>query len=205
MTCLRTLGLLALLAHGPFASAADQNGLFAIRGAGLLTCLTYVQEREAASDAYLMIGGWLDGYVTAVNELSLETFDVTPYVSTELLTVLINRHCKGNPTDILFAVTNTLLAKLFDEHLKSSSVYVDVRVSLEQMRLYTGHYRANPDIPGGKGVARHRSDGAMEPCHAECFGEIPGIPRHERQRLSGSGNLMEPVAIWLGPAWLFRR
>lgn len=137
MTCLRTLGLLALLAHGPFASAADQNGLFAIRGAGLLTCLTYVQEREAASDAYLMIGGWLDGYVTAVNELSLETFDVTPYVSTELLTVLINRHCKGNPTDILFAVTNTLLAKLFDERLKSSSAYVDVRVGLDQMRLYT--------------------------------------------------------------------
>ena len=136
-TNLRTLGLLALLAHGPFASAADQNGLFAIRGAGLLTCLTYVQEREAASDAYVMIGGWLDGYVTAINELSLETFDVTPYVSTELLTALIDRHCKDNPGDILFAVTNTLLAKLFDERLKSSSVYVDVRISLEQMRLYT--------------------------------------------------------------------
>ena len=137
MTYLRMLGLLALLAHGSFTSAADQNGLFAIRGAGLLTCLTYVQEREAASDAYLMIGGWLDGYVTAINELSLETFDVTPYVSTELLTVLINRHCKDNATDILYAVTNTLLAKLFDERLKSSSAYVDVRVGIKQMRLYT--------------------------------------------------------------------
>lgn len=136
MTYVRALGWVTLLALGPFASAADQNGLFAIRGAGLLTCHAFVQEREAASDAYVMIGGWLDGYVTAINELSLETFDVVPYVSTELLTVLINRHCKDNATDIVFAVTNNLLARLFDERLKSSSAYVDVRVGSYQMRLY---------------------------------------------------------------------
>jgi hypothetical protein len=119
MTYMRALSLIALLTLGSFASAADKNGLFAIRGAGLLTCHTFVQEREAASDAYVMIGGWLDGYVTAINELSLETFDVTPYESTELLTILINRHCKDNPTDILYAVTNNLLAKLFDDRLRT--------------------------------------------------------------------------------------
>lgn len=133
----RAVIVIALLCFSPFVSAADQNGLFAIRGAGLLTCQTFVQEREAASDAYVMIGGWLDGYVTAINELSQETFDIIPYVSTELLTVLINRHCKDNPTDILYAVTNTLLANLFDERLKFSSAYVDVRVGVDQMRLYT--------------------------------------------------------------------
>ena len=77
------------------------------------------------------------GYVTAINELSRDTFDVAPYVTTELLTVLINRHCKDNETDILFAVTNTLLANLFDERLQSSSAYADVRVGLDQMRLYS--------------------------------------------------------------------
>ncbi|MCZ6640249.1 MAG: peptidoglycan-binding domain-containing protein [Gammaproteobacteria bacterium] len=137
MKCSRVFCLFVLFTLGPLASASDQNGLFAIRGAGLLTCHTYVQEREAASDAYVMIGGWLDGYVTAVNELSEQTFDVAPYLSTELLTVLINRHCQENSTDILFAVTNTLLAKLYDERLKSSSAYVDVRVGVDQMRLYT--------------------------------------------------------------------
>ncbi len=152
MTYVRAFGLVALLALGPLASAADQNGLFAIRGAGLLTCHTFVQEREAASDAYVMIGGWLDGYVTAINELSLETFDVVPYVSTELLTVLINRHCKDNATDIVFAVTNNLLAKLFDERLKSSSAYVDVRVGLYQMRLYTDTIERIQTSLAGKGL-----------------------------------------------------
>ncbi|GMR22524.1 MAG: hypothetical protein BMS9Abin37_0880 [Acidobacteriota bacterium] len=137
MTYMRAFSLIALLAVGSFASAADKDGLFSIRGAGLLTCQTFVQEREAASDAYVMIGGWLDGYVTALNELSLETFDVVPYESTELLTILINRHCKDNPTDLLFAVTNNLLARLFDDRLKISSPHVDIRVELDQTRLYT--------------------------------------------------------------------
>lgn len=137
MTYMRAFSLIALLAVGSFASAADKDGLFSIRGAGLLTCQTFVQEREAASDAYVMIGGWLDGYITAVNELSLETFDVVPYVSTELLTILIDRHCKDNPADLLFAVANTLLGRLFDDRLKSSSPHVDVRVDLHQTRLYT--------------------------------------------------------------------
>ena len=137
MTYMRAFSLVALLTVGSFASAADKDGLFSIRGAGLLTCQTFVQEREAASDAYVMIGGWLDGYVTAINELSLDTFDVVPFVSTELLTVLINRHCKDNPTDLLFAVANTLLGRLFDDRLQTSSPYVDVRVGLNQTRLYT--------------------------------------------------------------------
>ena len=137
MTCIKAVTCAALLVSGTLASAADQNGLFSIRGAGLLKCETYVQEREAASDAYIMIGGWLDGYITAVNELSQETFDVAPYESTELLTILINRHCKDNPSDIVFAVTNNLLAKLFDNRMKLSSPYADVRVGPSQMRLYT--------------------------------------------------------------------
>ena len=137
MTCIKAVTCAVLLVLGGIASAADQNKLFSIRGAGLLTCETYVQEREAGSDAYIMIGGWLDGYVTAVNELSQETFDVVPFESTELLTILIDRHCKNNPSDILFAVTNNLLAKLFDDRLRSSSPYVDIRVGPNQMRLYT--------------------------------------------------------------------
>jgi len=136
MPFIRTFVVVGLLAQGSIAAAADQNGLFSIRGAGLLTCATYVKEREAASGAYVMIGGWLDGYITAINELSHETFDIVPYESTELLTILINRHCENNPDDILYAVTNSLLAKLFDDRLKTSSAYVDIRVGVDQMRLY---------------------------------------------------------------------
>lgn len=137
MAGIRLFVAVALLVQGAIVSAADQDGLFSIRGAGLLTCKTYVEEREAASDAYVMIGGWLDGYITAVNELSAQTFDVLPYESTELLTILIDRHCEDNPSDILFAVTNSLLAKLFDDRLQSSSAFVDVRVGVDQVRLYT--------------------------------------------------------------------
>lgn len=136
MSRLRATTLAVALVLSSTASASDQNGLFSIRGAGLLSCNTYVEEREKASDVYVMIGGWLDGYITAVNELSDSTFDVAPYATTELLTILIDRHCRNNPADILFSVTNSLLARLFDDRLRSSSAFVDVRVDLAQTRLY---------------------------------------------------------------------
>jgi len=137
MVCIGACLVCSLLAQSGTASASDPNGLFAIRGAGLLTCKTYVEEREARSNAYAMIGGWLDGYITAINELSAQTFDIAPYESTELLSILINRHCLKNPTDIVYAVTNHLLARLHDDRLKSSSAFVDIRVGTDQVRLYT--------------------------------------------------------------------
>jgi hypothetical protein len=136
MNCRTLVFLMVLAGSGTNAFAADDKGLFAIRGAGLLTCQTFVKERAAASNAYVMIGGWLDGYVTGVNELSRNTFDIVPFVSTELLTVLLDRHCKRNPSDLVFAVMNTLLARLYDNRLPAASPYVDVRVGLDQTRLY---------------------------------------------------------------------
>lgn len=133
---LSPLIFLATLVFSVPLPAADGNGLFAIRGAGLLTCEVFVRERSAKSDAYTMIGGWLDGYLTAINELSQDTFDIAPHESTELFTILINRHCAKNPTDTVYAVTNALLARLHDKRLKKASDYVDVRVGQKQIRLY---------------------------------------------------------------------
>ena len=118
------------------AGAADGKGLFSIRGAGLLKCEAFVRERATGSPAYQMMGGWLDGYVTALNELSPQTYDSLPHVSTELLTVLLARHCNTHLDDRLFAVTRALLAGLREDRLRESSAVIDVRVGMRQTRLY---------------------------------------------------------------------
>ena len=95
--------------------AADITDRFSIRGAGLLTCDIYVSERAERSEAYLMIGGWLDGYITGVNQYAPDTYDVTSFESTELLSIIIDNHCQQNPEDRLFSVVNSILAELHDD------------------------------------------------------------------------------------------
>jgi hypothetical protein len=115
---------------------ADSNDQFSIRGAGLLTCEAYMAERKAQSPAYLMIGGWLDGYVTGVNQYARDTFDAVPFQSAELLLLIVSRHCQNNPKDRLFAVVNSLLHRMENDRLTVSSPMVAVRVGEYQTALY---------------------------------------------------------------------
>lgn len=153
------LAVLTVLA-APGVWAADQHGLFSIRGAGLLTCGTFVAEREKASEAYMMMGGWLDGYITGVNELAESTFDITPFQSTELVSLLVYRHCRDNSEDLIFAVVNTLLARLHDQRLTSASPYTDVRVGERQVRLYDSVIRDIQSALAGKGLLAENPDGS---------------------------------------------
>jgi len=156
MTRIQWLGLLAVLAAWPVA-AADGAGRFSIRGAGLLTCDIYVKERAKKSSAYAMIGGWLDGYITGLNQFSSETYDVTSFESTELLAYILETHCRDNPVDRLFPVVNTIFAKLNEDRLRTGSPIVAVRVGEREVPLYRevvrrmqeelkrrGHYRGEP-------------------------------------------------------------
>jgi hypothetical protein len=116
--------------------AADDNGDFAIKGAGVLSCQAYLVERANQSNAYYMIGGWLDGYVSALNQHLAGTYDSTSYESTELLMLIIQNHCSGNPGDILFSVVNSIVTNLAADKLTSKSTMVTIRVGEREGRFY---------------------------------------------------------------------
>ena len=84
------------------ARSATVDGAFAVRGAGVVDCKTFLAEREKRSRAYLMMGGWIDGYLTGVNQYAQDTYDATSFESTELFAQIIADHCKTHPNDRLF-------------------------------------------------------------------------------------------------------
>jgi len=116
--------------------AADSANRYSIRGAGLLTCKNYVIEREKKSDAYFMIGGWIDGIITGINQYAANTYDVTSFESTELLALIIQRHCEKNPEDRLYSVINTIFSSLHEDRIKHGSALVAVKVDDKQTHLY---------------------------------------------------------------------
>ncbi|MCB1870038.1 MAG: peptidoglycan-binding protein, partial [Gammaproteobacteria bacterium] len=60
--------LSGLLLQISTAQAADANGEFVVKGAGLLPCNVYTAEREKRSNIYYLIGGWLEGFLSAHNK-----------------------------------------------------------------------------------------------------------------------------------------
>ncbi len=115
---------LLLLAPWP-ADAADTNGRFAIKGAGLGDCADFLAQRELQSTDFYLYAGWIDGYLTAYNRFRSDTYDVAPWQTTELLAGLVAGYCKRHPTENFAGVVDKLLTKLHRERLAQGSALVD--------------------------------------------------------------------------------
>jgi hypothetical protein len=172
------------------AQAADGQGRFAIRGAGLLTCATYVEERAAQSKAYYVVGGWLDGYITALNQFAPDTYDVTTFESTELLALLIDEHCKKHPDDRLFPVANTIFTMLREDRLRAPSASVAVKVGDRQTQLYREVVsRAQREL-SRRGVYRGPADGKFSPAVQQALTTF-----QRQQKLNASG-FPDQATLW---------
>jgi hypothetical protein len=132
----RAWWMCAAILLGSRAIAADDTGAFAIKGAGALNCQTFVAERAKQSNLYYMIGGWLDGYLSGVNQYQEGTYDATSYESPELLLLIMQNHCADNPDDLLFSVVSSLIGTLAPDRLTNVSPMVTIRVGDRQGRLY---------------------------------------------------------------------
>jgi hypothetical protein len=116
--------------------AATESGKYAIRGAGLLDCKTFLEEQQKESKAYLMIGGWIDGYITGINQYAADTYDATSFESTELFAELIENHCKKNPDDRLFPVMNSIVHQRWDSRVTDQSRLVGIQLGEQSVRIY---------------------------------------------------------------------
>lgn len=101
LSSLLCLGLVATSAGS--GKAADNTGLFAIRGNGVVMCGDLVNAINEADDpgrAEIVrdFASWLGGYLTFANRTVGERFDVTPLVADiDMLAVVVDR-CEKEPS-----------------------------------------------------------------------------------------------------------
>lgn len=118
------------------AFAADSNNKFAMKGAGFLPCQIYVKARDEKSNVYYMIGGWLEGYISAHNRLSEDTFDIMSFESLELLLGVIEVHCRANPEDVLYGVVDSIITEFGPDRIQESSPKVQIVEGERKTALY---------------------------------------------------------------------
>ena len=108
-------GLVAVLAASAPAAAFDVQGKFAVKGAARTSCERFVKarnerrERPLPNREYI---SWLNGYFTALNEVSSGTYDLMSFESTELLAELVYKNCERQPKTAFFPVVRELARAL---------------------------------------------------------------------------------------------
>ena len=118
------------------AFAGDTAGKFSVRGAGLIDCETFITEKAQESAAYMMMGGWIDGYFTGLNQMSENTYDLTPFQSTELIAKIVENHCAQHKSARLFSVLSSIAGQLTEHRIEVGSEMVRINVADNSTVLY---------------------------------------------------------------------
>lgn len=144
------------------AGAATANGAFAVRGAGVIDCKTFLVEREKRSRAYLMMGGWIDGYLTGINQYAKDTYDATSFESTELFAQLIADRCKTRPNDRLFEIMHLMIQGHWKDRTVERSPFVTVTVGGRSSKLYRSTVERIQRRLAQKGFLKSQPTGAFD-------------------------------------------
>lgn len=116
--------VLSLLSH--LAWSADEELKFAAKGAGRMDCADFVVSAEKKNTDYQLYAGWLEGFLTSYNQFQPHNYDITPWQTTELMLLLLERQCKEHPEQKYLDATNSLIKSLFPARLVKQDDIVQV-------------------------------------------------------------------------------
>lgn len=134
MRTLFTLFILLILQTNSWA--ADSNGLFAVRNAGMVTCETFVTEKKQRSEKFGLYMGWIDGYISAANQFTPETFDLIPWGNTVFLATLLENHCTKKPKQPFYVAVNKLVSAMMSQRLLTRSEMIETSYKKKKTYLY---------------------------------------------------------------------
>ena len=150
---------LLFLCFSASARASDEAQNFAVKGAGLASCSDYLQARQNNTSAFYQFGGWINGYLTGLNQLSPKTYDLAPWQASDLLAGVILRNCRENPQQRFVETVAAMVASLKDQRLLVKSPLVEARVGETRVRIYREQLRRVQEKLAESGLYQGERDG----------------------------------------------
>lgn len=116
--------------------AADRNGDFFLRGLGTATCQTYLAERSNNTATYYLFRSWINGYLSAYNQMVPDTYDILPDATIGGIANGIEAVCREQPQQNLWSAVASLTNAFASNRLKLKSEVVTMSVGERSLTLY---------------------------------------------------------------------
>lgn len=136
---------IAAVGASPAAIAADARGDFAVKGIGLAPCGDVAKAIEEQSPLFLQMGGWIAGYITALNQKNAATFDLFSWQDDATVAAAILGWCRANPSARLFEAAAAMAASLEADRIRERSPLITIAGSDPPLRLYAETLRRAQD------------------------------------------------------------
>jgi hypothetical protein len=116
--------------------AADAAGNFAVKGVGLAPCTDVAKAIEQQSELFLQMGGWIAGYLTALNQTRGETYDLLSWQDDATVAAAILGWCRTNPSARLVEAAAAMANSLTQARVKAASPVLVIEGTQPPLRLY---------------------------------------------------------------------
>ena len=163
------------------ALAADAGGYFTVKGAGATSCRSYSEAVRERGQAFVSFGGWIEGYLSAMNRYEEGVYDIAGWRGTEALMASIAHFCAENPSvgfhDVMVRLTEQLRATA----LTAQSEPVEVSGADRSMTVPAEVVRRVQQRLYERGIYTGEVDGHWSPATLEAlqaFQEAKGLPEH---------------------------
>ena len=104
-------------ANSAISFAADNAGDFVVKGVGVTNCAKFVKTAEQGGRQLSQYLGFVNGYTSAYNEFSEDTFDVWRWQTTDTILLLLLQHCQKHPESSFGAALATLTRYLGESRI----------------------------------------------------------------------------------------
>lgn len=140
------ISVLALISHVTLAlpvAAADADGNFAIKGGGVQTCAALQTAYQTQSGDLRLYAGWIDGYITGLNQFSNQTYDLATWQSADTVLALTHAACQQLPDDKrVFDAFIEVMRLLAPGRLQSEDSLIALVQGKEGTAVYDGVLRS---------------------------------------------------------------
>ncbi|SFG11281.1 peptidoglycan-binding domain-containing protein [Neptunomonas qingdaonensis] len=166
--------------------SADAENRFMAKGAGLASCDRFLNAAELKNKEYYNYGGWVEGFITAFNQLRPDTFDVAPWQSADYLIAIVTGYCIKNENASFYQATAYVVKALDSQRLKNFTPLLTIRVGNESMLIHqeilvktqkflldSGFYEKNVS-----GVFNKETEVALKKYQKEKLLKQTGLPDH---------------------------
>lgn len=131
------VGFAALVSHAPGAAAADAQGRFVPKGYGSLPCTQFIKLLQDKKEAEIsQVADWLNGFVSAYNVLTAQTYDVSPWHTDSVVIELVARACDQNPKEALVNAAHGIVRLMGETKLAAAEQLIEVKSGDRTVRIY---------------------------------------------------------------------